>query len=110
MIKHINSRPPKKRWFALALTFVLSAPCAVHGAAPAAPSASSQQPGGAVDLSADLCDFDAVGSLYIPLDSWIYPAAWRLYSLGFLDTVYLGMRPWTRFSLAHMLQEAGTKI
>lgn len=110
MIKHINSRPPKKRWFALALAFVLSAPCAVHAAAPAAPSPSSQQPGGAVDLSADLCDFDAVGSPYIPLDSWIYPAAWRLYSLGFLDTVYLGMRPWTRFSLAHMLQEAGTKI
>jgi hypothetical protein len=43
------------------------------------------------------------GSVYIPLDSWIYPAAIRLYELGYLPTAYLGMRPWTRASLAHML-------
>lgn len=45
-----------------------------------------------------------LGSPYIPLDSWIYPAAVRLYQLGYLPTVYLGMRPWTRVSLAHMLE------
>jgi hypothetical protein len=43
------------------------------------------------------------GSTYIPLDSWIYPAAVRLYELGYLPTLYLGMRPWTRASLSHML-------
>jgi len=43
-------------------------------------------------------------SPYIPLDSWIYPAAIRLYELGYLPTAYLGLRPWTRASLAHMLQ------
>jgi len=43
------------------------------------------------------------GSPYIPLDSWIYPAAIRLYYLGYLPTAYIGLRPWTRASLAHML-------
>jgi hypothetical protein len=43
------------------------------------------------------------GSPYIPIDSWIYPAALRLYYLGYLPTAYIGLRPWTRASLAHML-------
>jgi hypothetical protein len=40
----------------------------------------------------------------------VYPAVWRLYGLGFVDTVYLGMRPYTRSSLDHMLEEAGARI
>lgn len=43
------------------------------------------------------------GSAYIPVDSWIYSAALRLYYLGYLPTAYLGVRPWTRASLAHIL-------
>jgi hypothetical protein len=43
------------------------------------------------------------GSSYIPVDSWIYSAALRLYYLGYLPTAYIGLRPWTRASLAHML-------
>ncbi len=43
------------------------------------------------------------GSPCIPVDSWIYPAALRLHDLGFLPTLYAGMRPYTRVSLAHML-------
>lgn len=43
------------------------------------------------------------GSSYIPVDSWIYSAALRLYYLGYLPTADLGLRPWTRASLAHML-------
>jgi len=43
------------------------------------------------------------GSAYIPVDSWIYSAALRLYYLGYLPTAYLDLRPWTRASLAHML-------
>ena len=50
------------------------------------------------------------GSPYIPVDSWIYPAVLRLYSLGFLDHVYLGLRPWTRASLSHMLEDTDAKI
>ena len=44
-----------------------------------------------------------LGSAYIPVDSWIYPALTRLYSLGFADTMFLGMRPYTRQSVLHIL-------
>jgi hypothetical protein len=47
---------------------------------------------------------DPLGSAYIPVDSWVYPAMTRLYSLGYLDTMYLSMRPYTRRSALHMLQ------
>ncbi|MGH9616904.1 MAG: hypothetical protein ACRD28_09210, partial [Acidobacteriaceae bacterium] len=30
-----------------------------------------------------------LGSTYIPLDSWIYPALMRLYSLGYLDRAFV---------------------
>jgi hypothetical protein len=59
---------------------------------------------------ASVCEPSALGSPYIPVDSWAYPAVLRLYSLGFMDTVYLGMRPWTRASVDHMLEEAGARI
>ncbi len=51
-----------------------------------------------------------IGSSYIPLDSWMYPELMRLYSLGYLDTVFLGMRPWTRLSVAHMLEGSADAI
>ena len=44
------------------------------------------------------------GSAYIPVDSWVYPAMLRLYSLGYVDTAYLAMRPYTRRSALHMLE------
>ena len=44
--------------------------------------------------------------MYIPVDSWVYPAMTRLYSLGYVDTMFLGMRPWTRKSILHMLNES----
>jgi hypothetical protein len=50
------------------------------------------------------------GSVYISMDSWIYPAMERLYSLGYIDTAFLGLRPWTRLSCLHMLQLSQTKI
>ena len=34
----------------------------------------------------------------------------RLYSLGYLDNVYLGLRPWTRASVENMLEEAEASI
>jgi hypothetical protein len=49
-------------------------------------------------------------SSYLPLDSWVYPAMERLYSLGYLDTAFLGLRPWTRISCARMLAEAEKKV
>jgi hypothetical protein len=51
-----------------------------------------------------------LGSPFIPVDSWVYPAVLRLYSLGFIDNVFVGMRPWTRSSVGHMVEEAGARI
>ncbi len=66
----------------------------------------AEQPG----QPASACEPSLLDSPYIPVDSWVYPAVWRLYSLGFVDTIYLGMRPYTRSSLDHMLEEAGAHI
>ncbi len=53
---------------------------------------------------------DTQGSTYIPVDSWIYPALDRLHALGYLDSAFLGLRPWTRLSIAHMLQLSADRI
>jgi hypothetical protein len=50
------------------------------------------------------------GLVYMPLDSWIYPAFERLFSLGYADSAYLGMRPWTRNSCLQILQETYPKL
>jgi len=41
--------------------------------------------------------------IYIPMDNWVYPALDRLHALGYLDTAFLGLRPWTRRSIQRML-------
>ncbi|HZQ42231.1 MAG TPA: capsule assembly Wzi family protein [Acidobacteriaceae bacterium] len=53
---------------------------------------------------------DALGSTYIPVDSIVYPLAMRLYSMGYLDTAFIAMRPWTRRSLLHILQASADDI
>jgi hypothetical protein len=50
------------------------------------------------------------GLVYVPLDSWVYPAFERLFSLGYADSAYLGMRPWTRTSCLRILQETYPKL
>jgi len=60
--------------------------------------------------AAPVCLPSALGSPYIPVDSWVYPAVLRLYSLGFVDNVFLGLRPWTRASVGHMVEQAGAHI
>jgi hypothetical protein len=75
----------------------------------AAPESSGQwgrDDGGA----ASACQAGVLGSPYIPVDSWVYPAVLRLYSMGFLDHVFLGVHPWTRASLSHMLADTGSMI
>ena len=47
-----------------------------------------------------------MGSPYVPLDSWIYPAMERLAALGYLRSASLGLRPWTRLECARLLGEA----
>ncbi len=53
---------------------------------------------------------DRDGSAYIPVDNWIYPEMTRLYSLGYADTMFLSMRPWTRKSVLHMLEDSEDAI
>ena len=50
-----------------------------------------------------------MGSPYVPLDSWIYPAIDRLAAMGYIDTAFEGMRPWTRMECAKLVQEAEEK-
>jgi len=50
-----------------------------------------------------------MGSPYVPLDSWIYPALERLAALGYVKTATLGMRPWTRLECARLLGEAADR-
>ncbi len=57
-----------------------------------------------------VCEPSLLDSPYIPVDSWVYPAVLRLYGMGYVDIVYLGMRPWTRASVSHMLENAGARI
>jgi hypothetical protein len=52
----------------------------------------------------------AEGSTYISVDSFIYPEMTRLYSLGYVSTMFLSMRPWTRQSVLHMLDESEDEI
>ncbi len=78
------------------------------------PSMRAEQPaataGSGAKTTASACEPAKLGSPYIPVDSWVYPAMLRLYSLGYVDTVYLGLRPWTRASVMRMLEEAGNLI
>ena len=46
-----------------------------------------------------------MGSPYVPLDSWVYPAMERLAALGFLRSDVIGMRPWTRLECTRLLSE-----
>ena len=76
---------------------------------PAAPEGTGQSEDDS-GSSATPCESSTAGSPYIPVDSWVYPAVLRLYSMGYLDHVYLGMRPWTRASLSHMLEDIDAQI
>jgi hypothetical protein len=50
-----------------------------------------------------------MGSPYVPLDSWVYPALERLAALGYINSAIAAMRPWTRTECARQLSEAGDR-
>ena len=76
---------------------------------PATPEGAGQS-GRDTSRSTPVCESSTMGSPYIPVDNWVYPAVLRLYSMGYIDHVYLGMRPWTRASLSHMLEDIDAQI
>jgi hypothetical protein len=51
-----------------------------------------------------------MGSPYVPLDSWVYPAMDRLTALGYVHSGFAGMRPWTRMECARQIKEAADRI
>lgn len=102
--------------FFSALSFPLqSALSQVH---PNSPIAADAVDGGTPQQSippnytpaAPITSISTLGSTYIPMDSWVYPALSRLQALGYLDTAFLGLRPWTRLSILHMLQHTADDI
>jgi membrane-associated phospholipid phosphatase len=50
-----------------------------------------------------------MGSPYVPLDSWIYPALERMAAMGYIKTAMLGLRPWTRIECSRLLSEASER-
>jgi len=52
----------------------------------------------------------AMGSPYVPLDSWIYPLFDRLVAMGAMNDAILGIRPWTRLECARLVNEAGERL
>ena len=52
----------------------------------------------------------AYGSTYIPVDSWVYDSLNRLYSLGYANTMFLSLRPYTRQAVVHILQDSEDAI
>jgi hypothetical protein len=84
--------------------FSLVIPDAAIGALPSAQAAPAYTP------AAPARYLTAAGSTYIPVDSWVYPAVLRLFSRGFVDSAFLGQRPWTRLSLAHILELSADRI
>jgi hypothetical protein len=79
-------------------------------AAPQAVSAKGLPSLPAYDPDAERALGDWQGSAYIPVDSPVYPMALRLYSMGYLDSAFISMRPWTRRSLLHMLEKSSGQI
>jgi len=103
--------PPVFRWATLLAALFLMAVNPLAAQLPPAASQGAGQGGPApAGSQSDDCSSSVAGSPYIPVDSWVYPAVMRLYSLGFMDSVYLGMRPWTRSSVSNMLNEVGSRI
>ena len=51
-----------------------------------------------------------MGSPYVPLDSWVYPAMDRLTALGYIHTGFADMRPWTRLECARQIKQAADAI
>src|SRR5258708_9592491 len=51
-----------------------------------------------------------LGSPYVPFDSWIYPALDRFAGIGFIDSGFAGLRPWTCPGCVRRLREAEGKL
>jgi Capsule assembly protein Wzi/PAP2 superfamily len=51
-------------------------------------------------------DPSKLGSIFVPLDSWVYPALEQLAAMGYIKTQFTGLRPWTRRECLRQTEEA----
>lgn len=51
-----------------------------------------------------------MGSTFMPLDSWVYPAFERLAALGYVPTEIIAIRPWPRLECARLVVEAEEQL
>jgi hypothetical protein len=91
--------------FLAAVVFWAAAWCGAQGQ-----NVSSQPLPPDSQLDASMAEMDTQGSVYVPVDNWVYPALERLHALGYVDTAFFGLRPWTRISIAHMLERSADPI
>jgi hypothetical protein len=96
--------------FAIALTGIALMAAGTVAAEQSGSTGSAGQPASVSNNSGADCEPVTRGSTYIPLDSWVYPAVMRLYALGYIDKVFLAMRPWTRASLSNMLDDTEDRL
>lgn len=50
--------------------------------------------------------YPAVGSTFVPLDSWVYPVFDRLAGQGYVQSAIFGLKPWARTECARLTEEA----
>jgi membrane-associated phospholipid phosphatase len=53
---------------------------------------------------------DNMGSPYVPMSDWVYPALERLAALGYIRSAFVGQRSWTRMECARLLEEANERL
>jgi hypothetical protein len=51
-----------------------------------------------------------MGTTFVELDSWVYPAFDRLAGLRYVHTTLGGLRPWTRMQCARLIEEASEEL
>ncbi len=55
-------------------------------------------------------DWQNMGSSYVPVDSWVYPAFDRLIASGFIRDRTVSIRPWSRLECARILSEVHQRL
>lgn len=51
-----------------------------------------------------------MGSPFMALDSWVYPAFERIAALGYANSAIMGLKPWTRMECARLTEEASDAL
>ncbi len=63
-----------------------------------------------METSEDQRDRHNMGSTFVPLDSWVYPAFERLAAQRYVNTEIMGLKPWTRIECARLTAEAEEEL